>query len=58
MPVSDRVISNVIVLGRELNIVQLESDPVSTLACTARASREALPNAQQRECYGYVSIRT
>ena len=37
---ADHAILNVIVLGRELNIVQPRSDPVSTLARNARASRE------------------
>jgi hypothetical protein len=39
MTIAARVISDVIVLDREINIDQQESDPVSTLARIARASR-------------------
>jgi hypothetical protein len=47
--VADRAISNVIVVGRELNIVQPEFDPVIAFARTARASREDQSDAQHRE---------
>jgi len=47
--VEDRAIPNVIVVGRELTIVQPESDLVISFARTARASREVQSNAQQRE---------
>ncbi len=41
MIVADRVISNVLVLGRELDVVQQERDPpVISSTRTARASRE------------------
>ena len=49
MPVTNRAISNVLVLGRELNGDQLESDPISIWARTARASLEVQSDAQQRE---------
>jgi regulator of extracellular matrix RemA (YlzA/DUF370 family) len=48
MTVADRVIFNVIALGRELSIVQPESNPVITLTRIARASREVQSDAHQR----------
>jgi len=49
MPVvEDRSISNLLVLGRELNVVQPESDPVITSSRTARGSREVQYHAQQQ----------
>ena len=49
MSLMNRAISNVLVLGGELNVVQLESDPVSISARTARALREVKFDALQRE---------
>ena len=47
--VADRAISNVLVLGWDLNIVQHLSDPGIISARTARSSREVQSDARQRE---------
>ncbi len=50
LTVSDRAISNVLVLGRESNVAQPESDPSVIMSTRiARASRELQFDAQQRK---------
>ena len=54
--VADRAISNVLVF-RELNVAQLESDIVITLAHTALASREVQSDAPQRKAARIRTLR-
>jgi hypothetical protein len=56
MTVANRVFSNVLVSDRELN-VQLEIDPVSTIARNARVSREFQSNVRQCEAARVRAVR-
>ena len=55
--VTDRVISNVLVLDRELNIGQQESYPFTTSTRTSRAFREVPTDAQQRKAPRVQALR-
>jgi hypothetical protein len=54
---ANRTISNVFVLGGELNVVQPESDPVITSTRIDRASREVQSDVQQRESVRVRALR-
>ena len=55
--IADRAISNELVLGRELNIVQLGGNPLIPSAQSARASREVQSDAQQRKVSRVRALR-
>jgi hypothetical protein len=57
MRVTDSDISNVLLMDRELIVVQPKSDPVISPARIARASREVQYDAQQREDFRDRSLR-